>query len=221
VETATVDERAAVSPPPSGKWRVAACLVTFLPAAGAAYGAWSVIQIFRAMALVGSGGIGAVSMGLLEANQLLIAALVAGAVIAGFLAVALATRPARAAAFPGLLFSLLVTVLPCVPVLLLRAAESFLFDIVFVATSRVTGSISDASQHLANLLIGTILSAAAVAGLALVASLMTPIWRASHDARGGPRVAVWVGAAILLLGLAALFYAHSSYLHDVALRGHV
>jgi len=216
VETATSDEKAVVSPPPAGKWRAVACLVAVLPAAGAAFGALSVYQIFRAMALVGSGGVGALAAGFSEVNQPFMGTLVAG-VIAGFLAVALATRPVRAAAFPGLLFSLLVTVSGCVPVLFFWTVESFSFDVV---ANRVTGSVSDASQHLANLLLGTVVSAIAAVCLAVAASIIPAIWR-GHDARGGPRIAVWVGAAILLLGLAVLFYVHSSYLHDVALRGHL
>jgi hypothetical protein len=169
------------------------------------------------MALVGSGGVGAVSAGLSEGLPSVVAALVLGGLIAGFLAVALGTKPTRGTAFPGLLFSLLVTVLGCVPVLLLWAVESFTFDVI---ANRVSGSVNDASQHLATLLIGTFLSAIASACLALAASTIPPIWR-GRDARIGPRVAVWAGAAILLLGLAVLFYLRFSYLRDVAIRGHI
>jgi hypothetical protein len=200
----------------SAKWRAAAALVAVLPAAGAAYGAREIINVFRAMAVIGSGGVGAVSMGISESNRPLMAAAVAAAAISGFLAVALARKPAQAAAFPGLPFSLLAG-LACVPALILWAAESFSLDVL---ANRVTGPVAGASQHLANLLIGTVALAVGVILLTVALWVLSPVSRTSCNPSAWPRVAAWAGAVALLLCLAALFYVRSSYLSEVAVRGH-
>jgi len=200
------------------KWRTTAALVIILPAAGAAFGARSVMNAFRDMSLAGRGGIGAVAPAIYEAHPLLIATALAAALIAGAMAVALARKPYRAAEFPGLRFSFLVLVLACAPALLLWIAESYPLD--FLA-GRITGSnIAEAARHLENLLMGTMGLAITAIGIAVIVwRLSLKVSRTGHEVRPSRLVTVWAGAAILLVCLAAAFTMRSSYLMDAALRG--
>jgi hypothetical protein len=198
-----------------GKWRAAAALAAILPAAGAGYGARCVIRNFEDLALTASGGVGTVAQGHAESNLLLIAAALVAALLAGFLAFAVARKPARAAAFPAVWFSLLVPVLAWVPALLLWSAESYSLNIAGNGPG-ATGSIAEASQHLANLLMGT--AGAALAAIAFaVGTFALSRTGTGRDARSCAMA--WAGAAALLLGLAVLFYMRSSYLQEVAMRG--
>jgi hypothetical protein len=198
-----------------GKWPAAAALVAILPAAAAAYGARCVIKNFEDLALTGSGGVGTVAQGHAESNLLMIAAALVAALLAGFLAFAVAGKPARAAAFPAVWFSLLVPVLAWVPALLLWLAESYSLNVAGNGPG-AAGSIADAAQHLSNLLMGSVGAGIAVIAFAVGAFALSRTGT-GRDARSCAMA--WVGAAVLLLGLAALFYMRSSYLQEVAMRG--
>jgi len=222
METATFGERVpdVRSDTPStsrpAPWRAAASLVAIIPAAGAALGAQSVFKAFREMAEAGLGGVRPVATAVNQANPFLIAAILAAAVIAGCLAVALVRKPARAAALPGLPFSILLPVLACAPAFLVWAAESYPLD--FLANRVKVASVAEGSQHLENLLIGAIALALVVIVISLAAFARSrTVSRAVADVR--TRAAVWAGAAILLLGLAVAFSMRYSYLVEAALRG--
>jgi hypothetical protein len=197
------------------RWRTAAALVAILPAAAAAWVAQSIIELMRTMARLGLGGVGPVSSGLYEANQLLAPAALAAAAIAGVLAFAVVRSPARAAAFPALWFALLAPVLACAPALPIWAAESLAIDVI---ANRFTEGLAEGSGRLANLLMGSLALAVVVIGFTVAAAALRRMGT-GRDARAC--AFAWASAALLLLVLAAAFYARTSYLHEAALRGHL
>src|SRR4051812_45602090 len=92
-----------ITPAPSSdglKWRLLSVVAAILPGFGAAYASRGVLNVFRGMALTGSGGVGTVSIGLYEANQPLIVAGIAAAVFSAALAVMVARKPERASLLP-------------------------------------------------------------------------------------------------------------------------
>ena len=193
-------------------WHIVAAFAAVLPAAGPVLATRGVIHAFRGMAETGSGGIGAVSMGMYEANRPLIVAALAAAVLAGSLAVVVLRKPQ---AFPGLALSL-VPLLACVPALLLWFTEGFIVDVL---AGDETGPVGEISQRVATLLIASAGGAVlliAVAFAALGISLARP--RSGDPAL--PPVAVWTAMAVLLLGLAVLFYVRASFFYKAAFTGH-
>ena len=195
-------------------WHIAAAFAAVLPAAGAALATLGVINAFRGIAETGSGGIGTASAGIYEANRPLILAAVAAAALAGWLAARVLRKPQ---ASPGLLLSL-VPLLACAPALLLWITEGF---VISVLAGEATGPVAEVSQRLAILLIASFGSAVlliAVAFAALGISLARP--RPGSAGSALRPAIVWAATAVLLLGIAALFYARSSFLHEAALTGH-
>jgi hypothetical protein len=75
----------------TARWHIAALLVALLPALGAAFAAYSVLGYFDAMSRYqgsrGHGGVGSVAFGLYQANRPLPVVALAGAILAGFLAI--------------------------------------------------------------------------------------------------------------------------------------
>ncbi|HWM89446.1 MAG TPA: hypothetical protein VN493_01625 [Thermoanaerobaculia bacterium] len=196
-------------------WHAVAALAAILPAAGAALATRGVINAFSEMAETGSGGIGTASIGIYEANRPLIVALVAATVLAGVLSVAALRARHRAEVFPGLWVSLPAPILACIPGLLLWTAEGFIIDVL---ADRVTGSVGDVSQRLSSLLIASFGAGVLAALIAVTGFIISLARRRSADATLTP-AAVWVAMTVLLLGLAAMFYARSSYLYQAGQTG--
>ena len=196
-------------------WHAVAALAAFLPAAGAALATRGVINVFQGVAETGSGGVGTIAVGLYEANRPLIVAAVAAVVLAGLLSVAALRRRNQAGEFPGLWFSLLAPILACIPGLLLWTAEGFMIDVL---ANRVTGPPENASQRLASLLIASF-GAGILVILIVVAALVISLVRPRPVDSTLPPAAVWIAMTVLLLGLAAMFYARSSYLYQVGQTG--
>jgi hypothetical protein len=194
-------------------WHALAALAAILPAAGAAFATRGVINTFSGMAETGSGGIGTAAMGMYEANRPLVAAAALAAALACGLAVVLRRKPG---AFPGLMLSL-APLLACVPALLLWMTESYVLDVL---AGSVTGSIADASQRISTLVTASFGSAVVVI-LVVIAAFAVSLARLARpkSASALPPVAVWAVMAVLLAGLAILFYVRSSYLYQAALTG--
>ena len=195
-------------------WRALAALAAVLPAAGAALAVRGVMNVFQGMALTGSGGVGAVSAGLYEANRPLIVAAVAAAILAGWLTVAVLRNPRS---FPGLPLSF-APVLACVPALLLWMVESFTLAVIDPHATGSAASIGEESQRLSTLVIASFGSAVAVV---LIVSAIFAVSLARPRSRDSslPPAAVWAAMTVLLLGLAVAFYMRSSYLHQVGMTG--
>lgn len=196
---------------------VLAALAGILPAAGVAYAGRSVINVFQGMAIAGSGGIGAVAIGLYESNRPLVVAAIMATLLAASVASALLFRPGRSGAFPGVLLSVLVPVAACVPAFLLWSAEAFTIEIV---AGRDSLSVAAASSRLANLLTSSFLLSLALGGLVAVAAILS-LLRSRPRPAASPRFhgAVWVATTLLLAAMAASFYLRSSYFYEVAMRG--
>lgn len=194
-------------------YAIAAAFAAIIPAAGTLLATRGVINAFRGMAVTGSGGIGAISAGLYEANQPVIISAVAGAALAGWLAFVALRKPQVS---PGLLLSV-VALAACAPALILWSVEGLSIDVL---TGDATGSVAEISQRISFLLIASAGGAfllVVVAFAALGISLARRRPRSADPAL--PPAAVWAATTVLFLVLAVLFYARSSVFHEAAVTG--
>jgi hypothetical protein len=196
-------------------WQVPAVAMAVLPALGSGLSGSAVAHVFRALAVIGSVGRGAVSAGLAEANQPLLLCLLLALPITLVFAVGQSVR--RSGAPPPLPTCLAVLALGSIPPLLLWFLESYLLAVL---SSHVAASVGEASDHLAFLLVATLLSAFAAPGASLLAILLVSI-RSRKPAPGSQRhpAVVWWIAVLVLGALAIAFYARTAALHHVAMTG--
>jgi hypothetical protein len=188
-----------------------------LTTAATAWGAKSVMGAFADIAASGRGGVGTIAAALCEANTPLVVSSAVGAFLTiGFLVVVVAT-PNQDGNSPGLLLSSLAPVASCAPALLLWRAESIVLDVL---GHRTATGLAEASSRLALFLTASFLLALLFSCLLGVASVVSPlICRLPASPSRGLATTVWVGNALLLVAVALGFYARSSYLHAVAIRG--
>lgn len=193
-------------------WHALATLAALLPAVGAELAAQGVMDVFRGMAITGSGGLGTTLVGMSEANRPLLFTTVVAAALAAWLAVAVIRRPQRAAAFPGLLLSL-APLLACVPALLLWRTERVIMEVL----GAETGPVGDASQRVANLLITSAGAPIVIIPIVFAVFAIALARRRPRSEPGLPPAAVWAAVTAILLGLAAALYTHSSQMFQAAL----
>ena len=209
------------SPPDRLKWRLLSVLAALLPGFGAVLGARSVTGVFHAMAVTGVGSAGAVSAGLYESNRAVIFAGVVGTLFSAALAVLAASKPERASALPGPIFSGLIALVASVPALLLWNVES---SVLHVVCNQMDGSATEAvetARHLATLVIATavcgFLGPVLLLVIASISRLFPPRPQAAPPVRA--RILTWIGLAILTAGITVAFSVRSSALRKAATTG--
>ena len=200
-------------------WYALATLAALLPAVGAELAVQRVTDVFRGMAITGSGGLGSTFMGISEANHPLLFTTVAAAVLSAWLGIAVIRKPQRAAVYPGLLFSL-APLLACVPALLLWVTESSMLHVLQDQDTRAS-TIGDTSQRIANLVIATAGAPAVIIPIVLAALAVALARRRPRTEPGLPPAVFWAAVTVVLLGIAAAFYVRSSNLSQAAFAGHL
>jgi hypothetical protein len=176
--------------------------------------------MFRAIAITGVSGPGAVSAGLYACNQPVIVAGIAGAVFSSVLALMAASKAERASGLPDPFFSGLIAVVALVPALLLWSVESSVIHVVCHQGGSAT-EVVETARDLSLLVI-----AAAVCGLVgpvllLVVASISRLFPARPQAVPPvrARVLAWAGLAVLLAGMTTAFVIRSSALRNAAMFG--
>jgi len=198
-------------------WQIPLLAASILPALAAALGAIRVINVFR-LAEAGSGGIGAFSMGLYQANKPLVASLAAASVVLLLAATVQFTHAAQQLQPLKLFVCAVLAALGSLPSILLWIAESFSLSVV---SDALAGKAADASAHLSRLLIATAALGLVIPPIAVVVTIF--LSRVAHSRssvqRGRLQATIWLLVAVILATMAGCFYVRSARLCDAAIAG--
>ena len=184
-----------------------ASVVAMLPAIGAAYAAWLVVNVFRGITNAETAGMVYITSGLHVSNIPLIIVLIVSGFLAFGMALVLAISPKRRMAAVGLPFSIAIPILAATPGFFLWTAESRVIDLLSGKLGNNV-SVSGFAQTITSLLILTLALGLLIQGLTVVfalVSLLIPV-RSRSEPDSAPRVFVWLVSGVLLLTFAGLFF---------------
>ncbi len=184
-----------------------AAVVAMLPAVGAAYAAWLVVNVFRGITDAETAGLAHVMGGLHVSNIPLIIALTVAGFLAFGMALVLAINSKRRMAAVGLPFSIAIPIMAATPGLFLWTAESRVVDLL---SDKLDNNVSVPvfAQTITSLLILTLALGLLIQGLTVVfalVSLLIPV-RSRSEPDSAPRAFVWLVSGVLLLTFAGLFF---------------
>ena len=185
--------------------------------AGAALSGLMTLSTFHAMKGAENAGIGAVGLGMYEANLPVLIGLYVAIILGVFGIIVIAVRcfMSTTTASPAAWFFVVASGLTFIPLFLLWEAESFLIQ----GITPGTGGIIQVASTMQLCLTLTLVTAATFALILLVASLV-PLPSFFKAKRNYAPLIVLVLMEALLIGMAVAFQVRTSWFYQAGMRGH-